>query len=610
MWENPKELAEAVRKEPWAHALHVQEDFWLHLTDWVKDHFLADFLTQFVHQVDEIIEINPDLPEPEILTRATRYMVEFLGALYASVRIYDPLTQKMLSYGSFPSDEESRETFIPLEGSIAGKVVKSRQAYLVPDILGEDLYKDKDIVERKGARSLMAVPLEIPRFFPNERDTVGLIQIYYPEPNRHFRELEIQVARVMSRRLSFVIARKKILNLYRINEKKEAIVRRIFLKLDTREGVKMKEVFNRVIPELADIINIQSCALFSVTEDNDHVLLEAGYPESIGYHGIGKRFPIHSEPAFELVLKRGTYREESLFEVVSHAYVLVIDPEKSNIISKNVKNFAASFNINSILYVPLSSEGDITHFMTFDARDQRRRYTEDEIEIFVFLGRELMKAQRMEYLDDILHDFKNPAIATAGFARRLKLLLEKKETEKDDERVKRYLDILLDETSRLQEMALSIYQVGKALKVNFTSVLKNRFNINQEAIKEQLKSNVALKEGPFMDPLYVRCYPLHVERVLDNLFNNATNAIPHKGGTLSIRSYEEGDWACAEISNTGRIPEEDRLRLLEGEGRGRGLYITHRIIRLLRGKLEVRVEKETTIMIIRLPLYRDDKPAA
>ena len=37
----------------------------------------------------------------------------------------------------------------------------------------------------------------------------------------------------------------------------------------------MKDIFNRLIPELADIINLQSCALFSVSSDREQVVLEA-----------------------------------------------------------------------------------------------------------------------------------------------------------------------------------------------------------------------------------------------------------------------------------------------------------------------------------------------
>jgi signal transduction histidine kinase len=604
MWKSTEELIRSIRKEPWAKGLSVQEGFWHHLTTSLKQQILPDFLAHVSNKVDDIIEINPDLSEPEILELATHYMVEFLGALFASVRIYDSDNEQMLSFGSYPSDEDSRETYIPLEGSVAGKVMKTRRTYLVPSILEEDLYRDKEVVERKGAHSLMAVPLEIPSFFPYERDTAGVIQVYYPEKDRTFSPLEIQMSELMARRLSFVIARKKILAMHKVNEKKEAIVRNIFLKLGARGGIKMKEVFNRVIPELADIINLQSCALFSVGVDLQHVVLEAGYPYSSGYHGIGKRFSIPSEPAFEVILQLKDPVKDSPYERVTQSYMLVMDPQKSEMVSKDLREFAALHSINSILYIPLNVGEEITHFMTFDALDQRQRYAEEEIDLFLFLGRELMKAQRMERLDDILHDFKNPAIATAGFARRLKGLLEHQSLGEEDPRIKKYVEILLEETSRLQEMALSLYEVGKAQVVNLTKVLRNRFEINREAIKEQLKQDVTLKEGPFRDSLHVLCYPLHLERVLDNLLNNATNAIPIRGGVLSIRTYSEGKWACAEITNTGLISEEERLRLLEGEGRGRGLYIIHRIIRVLKGKIDIRVGRDTTTLVVRLPIHK------
>jgi signal transduction histidine kinase len=603
MWKNDKQLFESAQNQQWA-KVREGEAFWDHLLSWVKNTVLPDFLTEVITHVDEIIEINPDLTEPEIFSTVSRYMVESLGAASASVRIYDPGTEKMLSFGSYPLEEERREAFIPLEGTIAGRVVRTNRPYLVPDILNEDLYQDKERVRQKGIHSIMAVPLSIPRFFPHERDTIGVIQIYFEERERDFTPLEVTMAELMARRLGFVVARKKILSMFRINEKKEAIVQKIFLKLGAREGVKMKEVFNRVVPELADIISLQSCALFAVTEDDENVVLEAGYPERFGYHGIGKTFLIRSEPAFELILKRRSYDMETPFEVVTPSYVLIMDPQRSEYISGNLKQFAAVHNINSILYVPINAGDEITHFMSIDALDQRQMYSEGEIEIFLFLGRELMKAQRMERLDDILHDFKNPAIATAGFARRLKKLIEEEESLKNAATMKRYADILLEETSRLQEMALSIYQAGKEQVVNVTTVLLDRFEINKEVIKEILKQNVTLHEGPFEDPLYVQCYPLHLERILDNLLNNATNAIPLKGGILAIRTYARDDMACVEVSNTGMISEEERLRLLEGEGRGRGLYITYRIVRLLRGRIDVKTGINSTAVTVQIPLHK------
>lgn len=601
MWKNVEKLKGMLQKMEWADECRITDNFAAHLIEWIRQEVFPSFLGEVVSQVDAIVEIDPDLPERQILSKAARYIVDFLGALSAAVRIYDPDTGRMLSYGSYPLQERQRETLIPLANSVAGLVVKSQQPYFVSSISKETLYQDKSIIQRKGAQSLMAIPVLIPRFYPHEQDTVGVIQIYFPENDRVFAPLEVQAAELMARRLSFAIARKKILSLFKMNEKKEAIVRKIFLTLGLREGVKMRDVFNRVVPELADIVNVQSCALFSVTEDMEHVVLEAGYPDSAGYHGIGKSFSVASEPVFEMVLSRKFLGEESPNEVITPSYVLVRDPQNSRIISKNLKQFAAAHNINSILYIPLNVGEEITHFITFDALDQRKRYAEEEIEIFLFLGRELMKAQRMERLDDILHDFKNPALATAGFARRLKSMLEHEDLRKDDPTVMRYVDILLKETSRLQEMALSLYQKGEMQTVNLTQVLKYRFEINKEAIKELLKQDIVLQEGPFEDPLYVRCYPLHLERILDNLLNNATNAVPPQGGILSIKTYWDGKWVCAEITNTGLISEEERLRLLEGEGRGRGLYITNRIIGMMKGKIDIRLGRNTTTLIVCLP---------
>jgi signal transduction histidine kinase len=600
-------LFKLIQQEPWARGLSVDKDFWRLLMEWIEQHMLSKFLDQVIRQVDEIVEIDPDLPERQILEKATQYMVTFLKARSASVRIYDPQTEQMLSYGSYPSKEEKREPFIPLEGSVAGDVVKSREPCLVPNILYDDRYQDKEIIERRGVYSLVAIPLEIPSFFPHERDTVGVIQIYYQEKDRTFTSLEIKTASLMARRLSFVIAHKKILTMHRTNEKKEAIVSHIFQTLGSRGGIKMREVFNRVIPELADMVSLQSCTLFSITEDLNNVILEAGYPYPGGYHNIGISYPVSSEPAFELLLNLRDYSGESVYEIVTPSYILVADPQKSSIISDNLKRFAATHSINSILYIPLTVDGEVSHFMTFDALDQRQRYRDDEIDIILFLGRELMKAQKMERLDDTLHDFKNPAIATAGFARRLKTLLMSEQREDSDDQIRKYVDILFQETSRLQELALSVYEVGKEQIVSLRDVIQRRFEINKEAIREQLRQNIDLREGPFEPGLKVRCYVTHLERVFNNLLNNATKAIPLKGGRLAIRTFADGQWACAEISNSGHISEEDRLRLLEGEGEGRGLYITYRVIRLLKGKIEIQRGKNTTTFFVRIPLYREQE---
>jgi len=596
-------LIRDIQLEPWAESFSENTEFWTHHIQWIEENLLPEFLRRFSGKIDEIVDIDPGLSEREILEKATCYMVSFLGATSASVRIYDPKTEQMLSYGSYPSREETRETAIPFKDSIAGEVLRSRQPYFSPNLLEEERYHNKQAVVKEGLYSLMAIPFEIPRFFPRERDTLGVIQLYYGDCERKFSPLEITTANTMAKRLSFVIAHKKILDLNRVAEKREDIVNHVFLKLGSRGGVKLAEVFNKVVPDLADMVDLQSCALFSVGPALDQVVLQAGFPSIGGYHAVGKAVPVNSEPVYELLLNLSDYTGDSKYEEVTPFYILIVDVERSTLMSENNKQFARYHGINSVLFIPLKVGGEITHFMTFDALDYRKRYREEEIGVFLFLGRELMKAQKMEQLDDALHDFKNPAIATAGFARRLKSLMRKDDLESSREQIEKYVDILLEETSRLQELAMGVYAVGEEQAVDFSRMVENRVEINKEAIKELLRQDVILKQGPYDRDLRVKCHSVHMERVLDNLLNNATKAIPLRGGTLAVRTYAHGEWACAEISNSGEMSREDQMKSIEGAGEGRGLYITHRILRLLNGKMEIRSEDGVTTVVVFLPLY-------
>jgi signal transduction histidine kinase len=570
--------------------------------DLIKEEVLFRYVDQVISQAETILEINPSLTEKEILQTMARNVVEFLGAEAASIRIYDPGREEMISFGTYPSLVETREEAIPFEDTIAGEVVKTHQSYFVPNILKEEKYKNKERVQKYGIHSMLAVPILIPRFSLKDMDTEGCVQIYFEEEDKVFTPLEAKITEMLSRRVSYVVARKRIMDLQKLNVSKDKIMEQIFLKLGRREGVKMKDVFNLVVPELVDIMRIQRCSLFSVMEDRQHVVLEAGYPEI--QHGIGKAFEVMKEPYINAIVNQtgpfGNFENEKVFPT----YILIDHPQQSYLLPPDLKRFLENQQIHSVLYIPLKVNEVVNYFLTFDAQAYHQRFSGEEIEIFTFFGKELMKGLRLEKMDDILHDFKNPAIATAGFAKRIQKILADGEYPAKKEKVDQALDIILKETSRIQELALTLHGEGREEIVDLTEKLKKRFIINQETMKELKRENVHLIEGDLESPLWIRCFPLHIERVLDNLLNNASNAMPEEGGTLSIRSYQKDGWAVAEISNTGQISEEDKERYLMGEGRGRGLHITTRMVKQMKGKMEMESGEGQTTFRVMFPLVK------
>jgi len=570
------------------------------VVDLIKDEILYGYVNQLITQVKKILGIDPSFTEREILQLVARTIVEYLGAEVASIRISDPERKGMISYGSYPSLNENREEVIPFEDTIAGEVVKTGQSYLVPNILKEERYRNKEKVEKLGIRSMLAVPIYL-RSFSKDLDTEGVLQIYYKEEEKVFTPLEVNIAEMILKLVGYVVALKRINYLHEMNVTKDKISEHIYQKLGRREGIKMRDLFNSVISELAEIMKIQRCALFSVTEDREHILLEAGYPEA--GHGIGKvRYVKEELYAKAIVDQTGPFGSFENEKIYPH-YIFITNPKGTHLLPPDIKHFLETQQINSVLYIPLRINGTVKYFLVFDAQAHHQRFAEEEIEVLTFFGKELTKGLELEKMDDILHDFKNPAIAVGGFVKRVQKIL-KEEAYPKNKKVEQALDILLKETSRIQELSLVLHERGEESIVDLTEILKGRFLINEETLKELNRRNIQLIERELESPLWVRCFSLHIERVIDNLLNNASKAIPEEGGQLSIRSYCKDSWAVLEINNTGEIPEEEKDRYILGESRGRGLYISNRLVENMRGKMCIESREGQTTFSIMLPLVK------
>jgi signal transduction histidine kinase len=563
----------------------------------IKEEILNRFVNRLIAQSEGILAIDPAYTEKEILMLVARAIVEYFDAEGASLRISDPERREMLFYGSYSILGENLEEVIPFEETIAGEVVKTRKSCLVPNILREERYKNKEKAESIGIHSMLAVPISL-QPFSTQVDTEGVLQIFYKEEDKVFTPLEVEIAEMLSRRVSYVFALKRIQYLHKSNVTKDRILDHIYHKLATDEGIKMKDLFDSVISELAGIMKIQRCALFSVMKDRRHVVLEAGYPEA--KHGIGKVFSVEEPYIHAIVNQAGPFGEFEN-ERISPAYILIKNPRGSRLLPAELKEFIEGQQIHSILYLPLKVNNLVNYFLVFDAQAEHHRFTDEQIELFTFFGKELMKGLRVEQKEDILHDFKNPAIAVSGFAKRIQKILKGGDYPKN-EKLDEALDILLKETSRIQELGLILHVKDEESVIDLTAVLKRRFLINEETLKELNRGNIQFIEGRCESPLRVRCFPLHIERVLDNLLHNASKAIPEEGGELTVRSYRKDTWGVVEVNNTGLISEEEKDRLLLGEGRGRGLHISTRLLKNMKGAMSVESGGGQTTFSVMLPL--------
>ena len=566
--------------------------------------YLFESLSAVILESEEILAIDPNLSNLEILEVAAEKIAENLHAEAASIRLFDPISFKMHIFGAYGIQDSERSATIPVRGSIAGKVVEENKSIIVPSIMLDPHFKSKEIVAQKGFHSLMAVPLQMPSFIGKNEGILGSLQIYYTEDNRKFNKQEIIRAEMLARRVSYVLAKKKILDLKSKNDKKEKISDLIFVKLSNREGVKLNDFFNLIIPELDKILKIHSCSLFSLSEDQKYFRLETSYSPKQTYHDSGYRFTLDHHDYLWAAVHGSKEYADMLYERITPSYVLIKDPLKSNLVSSGLREFVDKNQIHSILLLPVRISTVTRHILCFFATQHKQDFAEDEIELLTYFAKETMKTLRLEFLGDMLHDFKNPAVAVAGLAMRSRKLLDNEDLNVVRDKLILYQDIIVRETTRLQDLSLTLTGEGRGAEVDLGKVALERYVLNRAAIKEFKYANIIVRPERIEKDLIVLCPLPGLNRTVDNLLNNATKAIPKKGGFIEMRVYRSDDMACLEVRNSGEIPQEQFDFVRKGHVGGRGLNIISRFIHNNHGKIEITTEKEVTSIIICLPLQQ------
>jgi PAS domain S-box-containing protein len=151
-------------------------------------------------------------------------------------------------------------------------------------------------------------------------------------------------------------------------------------------------------------------------------------------------------------------------------------------------------------------------------------------------------------------------------------------------------------------------QVGSA---DLNQCLDSTINI----IWNQLKYVAELKRE-YAELPKVHCNIQQLNQVFMNLLVNASHAIEQQGreepGLITVRTWDDGEYACVSISDTGcGIPDEVRRRIFEpffttkevGKGTGLGLSISYDIVKKHGGEILVEsAEGRGTTFTVRVPL--------
>ncbi|HAX73298.1 MAG TPA: sensor histidine kinase [Firmicutes bacterium] len=221
---------------------------------------------------------------------------------------------------------------------------------------------------------------------------------------------------------------------------------------------------------------------------------------------------------------------------------------------------------------------------------------------------------RTDFINNFSHEFKTPIVSIKGFAEILK----------DDDLTKEerheYLDIVIEESTRLASLATNVLNLSK---IETQSILteKQRFNIGEQMRQCILLLEMKLEKHKLQ--LVADIYDEYLtgnkellNQVWLNLLDNAIKFTPADGIIqVSVRKVEQA--IEIKISDTGMgVSEEAMLKIFDKfyqqdtshatKGNGLGLSIAKKIVDLHKGsiKCESTVHKGTVFSVL-LPVEQE-----
>ena len=228
----------------------------------------------------------------------------------------------------------------------------------------------------------------------------------------------------------------------------------------------------------------------------------------------------------------------------------------------------------------------------------------------------LIRTERLACMSNLVqgvaHEIRNPITTIGGFARRIKKELG------DNRKLEKYVDIILDETARLENIVKRVqdFTETQSYSPSPTSIEPLVEEVLNASMPQANQLGVRIVKEMAPDLPQVRLDSSQLSVALANLVENALEAMP-QGGTLNLKVLREDRSLVITIKDTGCGIPKDQLTAIydpfvtsKAKGAGLGLTLVNQVVSNHHGDIRITSQvQKGTVVTIRLPLDAAVRPS-
>lgn len=216
---------------------------------------------------------------------------------------------------------------------------------------------------------------------------------------------------------------------------------------------------------------------------------------------------------------------------------------------------------------------------------------------------------RTDFINDFSHEFKTPIVSLMGFAKLLKY------SKTSEEKRSEYIDIIVEESERLSQMAENILEMTR---IDNQKILTDvtEYNLSEQIRKcilelEKKWTAKNIDMNPDFAEFNIKANKNLMKQVWINLIDNAIK-FSDKNEEIKISILSKAEGIYVKISDIGVLIKEEDISRIFGKfyqadkshsqkGTGTGLAVCKKIVELHNGSIKVESSEVRTVFTVFIP---------